>query len=152
MSLVTRVWASLSEHTQGSIGYAGVLAVVLVGAILLVGVVRRVGSSTWVPYAALALVGLVYAHLLSTYSVFPAERLHLVEYGLVGFLLYRALALDMGRNRAYLLGFCLTVAVGIGDELIQLMLPQRFFEMKDVQLNAISAGLGLVLVRVVERY
>ena len=79
------------------------------------------------------------------------ERLHLVEYGFVGFFLYRALRLDIGRNRAYAVSFCLTVVIGIGDELIQLMLPQRFFEIKDVQLNAFSAGLGLMLWRVVER-
>ena len=150
--LMPKVWAALSMHTQGSIGYAGILAVIVIGLILLVGVVRRVGASSWIPYVALGLIAVAYGHLLMTYSQFPAERLHLVEYGFVGFLLNRALRLDVGRNRAYALAFCLTVLIGVGDELIQLLLPQRFFEMKDIQLNALSGGLGLVLWRVVERY
>ena len=41
----------------------------------------------------------------------------------------------------------LTVLVGVGDESIQWILPQRFFEVKDVVLNAVSGVLGLLTVR-----
>jgi VanZ family protein len=100
-----------------------------------------------VPYAALVGVFAAYGYVLFTFSQFPAERLHLLEYGLVGVLLFRALALDLPCNRAYLASFCLTVVIGVGDETIQWVLPQRFFELKDIQLNAVSAALGLLLIR-----
>lgn len=148
--LMPGIWAALSEHSQGSIGYLGILAIVVLGIVVAGGIVRRVGTASWLPYLVLLLVALTYGYLLAVFSRFPAERLHLVEYGFVGFLLYRALSLDLGRGSAYLGAFGLTVAVGIVDELIQLVLPQRFFELKDVQLNALSAGLGLLVVRLGE--
>ena len=52
-------------------------------------------------------------------------------------------------RRAYVTSFALTVLVGFGDESIQWILPGRFFEVKDVWLNAISGGLGLLVLRFV---
>ena len=45
--------------------------------------------------------------------------------------------------------FVLAVLIGIGDECIQWLSPMPFFEVKDIQLNALSAALGLLLARVV---
>lgn len=141
------IWRRLSEHTEGAIRHLGIAVVVVVGVAVVARVWRRVGFSQWVPYAALVGIFAAYGYLLVAFSRFPAERLHLLEYGLVGVLLFRALALDLSRPRAYLASFCLTVVVGAVDETIQWVLPQRFFELKDIQLNAVSAGLGLLLVR-----
>lgn len=60
---------------------------------------------------------------------------------------WRALRLDLSPRGAYLASLMLTIAVGFGDECIQWVLPQRFFELKDVQLNAVSGVLGLVIPR-----
>lgn len=141
------IWTRLSEHTQGANRHLGIIVVVVVGVAVVARVWRRVGLTQWVPYAALVGVFAAYGYVLFTFSQFPAERLHLLEYGLVGVLLFRALALDLPCNRAYLASFCLTVVIGVGDETIQWVLPQRFFELKDIQLNAVSAALGLLLIR-----
>ena len=97
----------------------------------------------------LGFIAPVYAYLLYEYAKFPAERLHLVEYGLMGYVLLRALRFDLRPALAYLASFALAVLIGIGDECIQWVLPQRFFEVKDIQLNALSAALGLLLTRLV---
>ena len=147
--LMPEVWKILNEYTQGAIRYAGVLVVVLVCIAILVRIWQRVRASHWKPYVALGLIFLVYVYVLNKYTTFPAERLHLVEYGFVGYFFFKALRLDLSERSAYLVSFVLTVIVGFGDESIQWILPQRFFELKDVQLNALSGGLGLLLLRFV---
>ena len=73
--------------------------------------------------------------------------MHLVEYGFMGYVFFKALIVDFSKGRAYIASFVITVLVGLGDECIQWVLPQRYFELKDVQLNALSGGLGLLLLR-----
>jgi glycopeptide antibiotics resistance protein len=63
--------------------------------------------------------------------------------------LFRALRIDFSSRAAYIASFVGTVLIGLGDECIQWVLPQRFFELKDVQLNALSGGLGLLILRFV---
>lgn len=141
------VWDRLRDHTEGAIEHAGI-AVIVVLALGMLDRVRRVtGKARWLPYAVLAAVFAAYGYLLARFSTFPAERLHLVEYGLVSVLLVRALLLDLSPRWAYLASLAMTAVVGFGDECIQWVLPQRFFELKDVQLNVISGGLGLLLAR-----
>jgi hypothetical protein len=147
--LMPNVWRRLDDYTQGAIRYFGVVVVVLVGMVVLSQVWRRVRTRSWKPYAALALIAVAYVYLLKEYTLFPAERLHLIEYGLVGYFLFKALRLDLKEEKAYIVSLVLTVLVGVVDECIQWILPQRFFELKDVQLNAICGGLGLLLVRFV---
>ena len=144
--LLPVVWAALVGYTDGSIRYLGIVLVALAGCGFVVSVWRR---GRWWPLVALAGIAPVYGYLLHVYARFPAERLHLVEYGLMGYVLLRALRLDLGRAWAYLASFVLAVLIGIGDECIQWALPQRFFEVKDIELNALSAALGLLLTRVV---
>lgn len=143
------VWEVLREYTEGSIRYLGILAVAGVAVALIVQVWRRVGLTRWAPYLALLLIAPVYVVLLNRYALFPSERLHLVEYGFMGSFLFRALRFDLSERRAYIASFLITVLVGIGDECVQWILPQRFFEVKDIQLNALSGCLGLLLLRFV---
>jgi VanZ family protein len=72
--------------------------------------------------------------------------LHLAEYGLLGFFIYRALVLDFSPKKALLLAWLMATVVGMGDEGTQWILPTRVFEWADVGLNAVSSGLGLLIV------
>ena len=67
----------------------------------------------------------------------PEERVHFLEYGVLGFLVLQA----SGRRMALSLAF--VVLVGAGDEFIQLLLPSRVGDMRDVAMNAIGGALGL---------
>ena len=75
----------------------------------------------------------------------PEERIHLIQYGILACLVVRALKLDFPPLAAYAGAFFLTSLLGLGDEGIQHILPNRYFEWKDVILNSVSAGLGLLL-------
>jgi len=147
--LLPEVWGTLREYTQGAIRHLGALVLVLGALALVVYIGRQARGRRWHHYLGLAVVAMIYAYLLGQFARFPAERLHLVEYGFMGYVLFRALRLDMDTKWAYALSLVLAFAIGIGDECIQWLLPQRFFEIKDIQLNALSAALGLVVVRLV---
>jgi len=141
------IWDRLRDHTEGAIAHLGIAVIAALALGLADRVRRAVGRRAWEPYAVLAVVFVAYGYLLARFSTFPAERLHLVEYGLVSVFLVRALRLDLPPRTAYLASLVLTTVVGFGDECIQWALPQRFFELKDVQLNAISGALGLAIAR-----
>ncbi len=81
----------------------------------------------------------------------PEERVHLVEYGFLAFLIFRAVVPDGGNARAYTIAFVLTALFGWGDEGIQYLLPNRYYQFKDVLLNALSGGMGLWMTFVMRR-
>lgn len=141
------LWGRLNVLTVGSVKHLGIVVAVVTVCSTLWHVGHRVRRQSWKPYLAIALVAFSYAYLLVDLSRFPAERLHLLEYGLMAYLILRALQLDFGDRRAYVVSLMLTTLVGLGDETVQWVLPQRYFELKDVLLNMVSAGLALLLVR-----
>ncbi len=86
-----------------------------------------------------------YLYGLATISS-PEEKIHFIEYGILAYLVFRALRLDHGAGAAYAGAFALTAALGWVDEGIQHLLPNRYYQTSDVVLNAVSGLLGLLLV------
>ena len=78
----------------------------------------------------------------------PEEALHFVQYGLLSALAYRAFA-EGGASRAtYLNAFLLTAILGSVDEVIQWLVPKRYFDFRDIGINVMAGGLiqsGLAL-------
>jgi len=101
-------------------------------------------------YLLLFLVMIGYFFGMTLLSI-PEERLHFIEYGVLAFLIYRALILDFKNGRSYFAAFVITSFIGLGDEGIQYLLPNRYYQFKDVCLNSASAVLGLALVYVIYR-
>jgi hypothetical protein len=77
------------------------------------------------------------------------EKVHMAQYGLLAFLLYKALRIDIPRRdpRLYLYGCTGCVTIGTVDELIQLFLPHRFFTAHDIFVNALSGVLVFLFIR-----
>ncbi|MCA9400746.1 MAG: VanZ family protein [Candidatus Omnitrophica bacterium] len=73
----------------------------------------------------------------------PEERVHFLQYGLMAFFIYRASILDLKHWQGIVFTLILTALAGLGDECIQHILPNRYFQWKDVLLNAVSGALGL---------
>lgn len=71
----------------------------------------------------------------------PEEAIHFLEYGLLGFFLFRALSLSIRDPSIYLAAFLLASLVGIADEILQWVVPGRFWDFRDVGLNALASGL-----------
>jgi len=152
IAIFPRLWNGLRIHAGDSVRHLGTIAVVL--ALLYASrqvqkrkCIRNIGS-----YLGLSACVLAYAFLLHRFGQFPAERLHLLEYGLMSMLLHRAMTTDADVSLvSYVGAWGLTILIGFGDETIQWILPQRYFELKDVGLNALAAALGLAMVYLVRQ-
>jgi hypothetical protein len=117
------------------------VVVVLVVAVSAWGIRRRLPARAW---GVLACGALVFGALASRLS--PVEvKLHCVEYGVLGGLFYLALA-QRRRRAALPAAIVLTATAGWLDEGIQYLLPNRWYDLADVALNAASGALGAGLV------
>jgi len=75
----------------------------------------------------------------------PVERIHLLEYGLLGFMLTGALNDRWSAGRSAGVALALAAAAGYVDEAIQYFLPNRVYDLRDVGFNTL-AGLGGIVV------
>ncbi len=95
-----------------------------------------------------ALVGIAGAYIMAASRIASwEERTHLFEYSVIGLLVYQAL-LERKRNGGLaanvpLSAILLTTLLGIVDELIQALLPNRVFDIRDIGFNALA---GLMAV------
>ena len=109
---------------------------------------KRLHQTLADPYLFLIIAG--YGAGMMLISI-PEERLHFIEYGILAALVYWALILDLENNRAYAWAFVITSLIGVGDEGIQYLLPNRYYQFQDVCLNSASAALGLIFIFVICR-
>lgn len=96
--------------------------------------------------------GVIYVFALTRMDR-PEERLHLVEYGLLAGLIYGALLERRRRHRVFSqpsrslpagpTAIVLTSGLGWLDEGIQAILPNRYYDIRDVVVNAIAAVLAV---------
>lgn len=86
----------------------------------------------------------------------PEEALHFVQYGVLGLLIYRALSHRVDDHSIYFAGTMIGASFGIIDELIQWVVPRRFFDFRDIGINilavllvqaAIALGLRPAVIR-----
>jgi hypothetical protein len=71
----------------------------------------------------------------------PEEAVHFLEYGLLGFFLFRALSLTIHDKSIYPTAFLIGSLIGIFDEVLQWMMPGRYWDFRDTGLNALATGL-----------
>jgi hypothetical protein len=98
----------------------------------------------------LSLFGLFYIFIVMQYRVI-AERIHFIQYGILALLIYNFLCVSMTGFKNYLITLGLVTALGWGDELIQALLPERVYDLRDVFLNALAGALMLGVIFTAER-
>lgn len=96
-------------------------------------------------WTLLGAVAAAYLWFMLGSSLAPGEKTHFLSYGILAWLVFRALP-PAGPARRYWGAGLLAGIIGLGDELIQDALPQRVFEWKDVAVNAASATLALLVI------
>ena len=81
----------------------------------------------------------------------PGEKIHMAQYGVLGILLYKALSVDFDRHnyRLYLNGAAISLIAGEVDEIIQGLLPNRWFTWHDVFINGFSSILALFIIGII---
>jgi len=98
--------------------------------------------------AALVGVAAAYVVILATVELTPAEKLHFLYYGFLALLVYRALEIDLAGGSLLIATVIVVTIIGFGDEVLQGIIPRRFFEWKDVALNGVSGLLATILILV----
>lgn len=73
----------------------------------------------------------------------PAGKLHVVEYGVLAYLTLNGLNITRVSDRVLWMALITLLAVGIVDEIIQYLLPNRYFDLLDIAGNWLATGLGL---------
>ena len=68
----------------------------------------------------------------------PEEAMHLLQYGVLSLLLYRAYSHRYGDRAAFACAALLGAVLGIFDEVIQWAVPRRVFEFRDIIINVLS--------------
>ena len=131
---------------------AAAVVVVLIGlfvAVILRHLVRThktsIARAVWLITSAALVVA------TAATSETPIEGLHFVQYGVLGALAFRALSNRMQDARIYFGAAIIAGIVGTIDEAIQWLLPNRFWDVRDIVLNFSGAVLGQIIIAQVLR-
>ncbi len=76
----------------------------------------------------------------------PEEAVHFLEYGVLGLLLYRALRLHVPDATVFLAAALAGIIVGTVDEIIQWIVPGRYFDFRDIAINSGASVLVQIVV------
>ncbi len=71
----------------------------------------------------------------------PEEAMHVVQYGVLSLLLYRALRPTLCDPGLYVVATLAGATLGVLDEVIQWMVPGRFFDFRDMGINVLAVAL-----------
>jgi hypothetical protein len=86
------------------------------------------------------------AYELISRQPYFAEKLHIIEYGLLGCLALKSYhETNLNTLRNIILSLAFVVFVSCLDEGFQKILPYRVFDMRDIATNAVSGLLGIAL-------
>lgn len=135
-SAIDRRWPSDSERI--------ILAATVVPASLaLAAALWRIRENRWPRYALLALgLGIAYGYYRAMQPIFT-ETFHFIEYGILAVLFYRAWH-GVGDWSVLALPLLAASIAGAVDEWYQWFIPIRAGEIRDVGINCLAAGCGLL--------
>ena len=132
------------RFVYGSVGKSAfgyfVLGVVAAGGIWSVFYLRRRRGGVR-NYLWLAGVAGLYVYFTIRLWNIPEEALHFVEYGVLSYLVYKALLHHVRDVTIYFSAAFVVLFLGTIDEIIQWLVPFRFWDFKDVWLNFLSGCL-----------
>ncbi|MFC1570510.1 VanZ family protein [Candidatus Omnitrophota bacterium] len=148
LSVVSVMW----EQIDGLLGGKGpvvVMLLVLLAAILvlvhMVFVKKEKGAKEYLLFLLFLWVYLA----LWKIAKMPAEKVHLIEYSILGVMVYNALKIDIDsyKWKLYIFGGVFCIVIALIDEVIQGILPNRVFDFRDIFINVMSSLTALMVIR-----
>ena len=107
-------------------------------AIYIVVSLLRLGHRWHVKLISIALILL--AGIVAVGLELPEERIHLLEYGILGYIILKATSMW---NHSILAALLFIAIIGSVDEGIQWLLPQRVGDVKDIFINWLGGVIGI---------
>jgi hypothetical protein len=145
----TPAFANWLLSRLGWTGYSLAINAIIVGVAALIVVLVRRAIFPLDVWRVLGLAFIVAGYwLIVQWAESPASRFHALQYGLLALLVTESLRGQLPLPRVYLWVLLIVMAAGMGDEAIQLLLPNRNATMKEVLQNWTSTALaqGAILV------
>ena len=78
----------------------------------------------------------------------PEEAIHVAEYGAIGLLVYRALAHRTRDFSTYIMAALIVGMIGVLDEYIQWVVPNRVYDLRDIRTNFLAGCLGQLAIAI----
>ncbi|MCQ9208105.1 MAG: VanZ family protein [Omnitrophica bacterium] len=126
---------------RGVITLLGLVLVISGLAFLIFAIRNKPGAKRILMLIAILTSGLYFSWQIKI----PVERIHLLEYALLGWFAARDLIKTNQKAKGAILACTLGIAVGIVDELFQAVLPYRVFELRDIVFNGLGTAWGIAL-------
>jgi VanZ family protein len=96
------------------------------------------------PRTVFATLGLALVYALVVFPMnSPEEKLHFLEYGAVGVLAFFSAPVKWSERKRFAFAALFTLAAGWTDEGIQALLPNRYYDLRDVAFNAVAGVMAL---------
>lgn len=95
--------------------------------------IRRVSQ-----YIYLLICASIYGYFIIRLKEHPEEAIHFVEYGILYYLFFVALSKKIRDRTIYITSAFFVLFVGTLDEFLQWMMPERFWDFRDVGFNALA--------------
>jgi len=131
-------------RNRGLLGAFFVLGMLLVGATIFTQGLKTRPRGAEIGVA----LGVIAAYLMVFVRMsIPEERTHLIEYGVVAVFIYEALTEPARQGRRvrapFLLAVLSTSLLGVLDECIQAILPNRVFALRDILFNVLAGVMAV---------
>lgn len=146
LSIVSKIRKSLVEKFGPNVfdhiyWFFGIIAI-----ILLFYCLRTFrGKQLFKKLAITFVIACIYGYYLSGMK-YPIERIHFLEYGLLGALILIAFNRHIKNWLSIIFSLNLVYWIGLGDEAIQGILANRVGEIRDSVINLFSGALGIALL------
>ncbi len=93
------------------------------------------------------LIGIIAVYVMFFFRLGAPERSHLIKYSVLAIFMYSALIERAGpgnqKLKHALLAFAATFLIGVLDECIQIILPNRVFDPQDILFNGMVAAMAI---------
>ena len=129
---------------RGVLRVSVVIAFAITAVLVLWWIFRDARRRSWRFVLLLAIVACVYAAVIYPMES-PEEKIHFIEYGVVAWLAYAS-------TKRYIVSAGFVTAAGWIDELIQGVLPSRYYDLRDVAFNAAAGLMALGAIAIFSRY
>jgi len=119
-------------------GYSVLVSISIGFGILLYYLIFRLKIREPSNYIWLFVITVLYVFFTLKLWKIPEEAIHFLEYGLLGFFLFKALSLHIKDKSIYITATLFALFIGTIDEIIQWIIPRRYWDFRDAGLNGLS--------------
>ncbi|MEN3324514.1 VanZ family protein [Mariniflexile soesokkakense] len=120
-----------------------VLGILLVGTAIIIHGVRTKPSKSEISI----LLGIIAVYVMFIFRLGASERSHVIEYSVLAIFIHKALVERVHQKKLILapafLALIFTSLIGVLDECIQIILPNRVFDHQDILFNVIAVTMAI---------